>query len=71
MQSGTCYNDYVIGSPSNYDNAYFEISYVMVFSQQGKNTIVTSSSAEGLSYARGLWSLVAGFSLALLAVVVL
>ncbi|KAH9987105.1 concanavalin A-like lectin/glucanase domain-containing protein [Russula vinacea] len=23
--SGICYNDYVIGSPSNYDNAYFEV----------------------------------------------
>lgn len=29
--SGICYNDYVIGSPSNYDNAYFEVRSVRVF----------------------------------------
>jgi len=29
--SGICYNDYVIGSPSNYDNAYFEVQSVRVF----------------------------------------
>jgi hypothetical protein len=29
--SGICYNDYVIGSPSNYDNAYFEVRSLRVF----------------------------------------
>jgi len=29
--SDICYNDYVIGSPSNYDNAYFEVRSVRVF----------------------------------------
>ncbi|KAF8529328.1 glycoside hydrolase family 16 protein [Hysterangium stoloniferum] len=29
--SGTCYNDYVIGPPSTYDNAFFEIKSVKVF----------------------------------------
>jgi len=29
--SGICYNDYVIGSPSNYNNAYFEVRSVRVF----------------------------------------
>jgi len=29
--SGFCYNDYVLGSPSNYDNAYFEVRSVRVF----------------------------------------
>ena len=29
--SGTCYNDFVIGPPSNYDNAYFEVRSVRVF----------------------------------------
>ena len=67
MHSGTCY-DYVIGSPSNYDNAYFEVSYVRVFSQQGKNTIITTSSTDGLSGVRGTWSLVAGFILVFISV---
>ncbi|EIW81094.1 glycoside hydrolase family 16 protein [Coniophora puteana RWD-64-598 SS2] len=39
--SGVCYNDYVIGSPSNYDNAYFEVGYVRVFSSG--NTVITPS----------------------------
>jgi hypothetical protein len=29
--SGICYNDFVIGPPSNYDNAYFEVRSVRVF----------------------------------------
>ncbi|KIJ62671.1 glycoside hydrolase family 16 protein [Hydnomerulius pinastri MD-312] len=50
--SGVCYNDYVIGSPSNYDNAYFEVGYVRVFSTEGSSTVVspsTSGSAAGTS----------------------
>jgi hypothetical protein len=68
--TGTCY-DYVIGSPSNYDSAYFEISYVRVFSQLGKNTVIATSSTQGFSDARVLWSLAAGFVLALLGAFVL
>ncbi|KAA1476857.1 glycoside hydrolase family 16 protein [Dentipellis sp. KUC8613] len=29
--TGVCYNDFVIGSPSNYDNAYFEVASVRVY----------------------------------------
>ncbi|KAF8587682.1 glycoside hydrolase family 16 protein [Ramaria rubella] len=29
--SGTCYNDFVIGPPSTYDNAYFEIKSIKTF----------------------------------------
>ncbi|KAH9171666.1 concanavalin A-like lectin/glucanase domain-containing protein [Lactarius sanguifluus] len=29
--SGSCYNDFVIGPPSNYDNAYFEVRSVRMF----------------------------------------
>ncbi|KAH8986490.1 concanavalin A-like lectin/glucanase domain-containing protein [Lactarius akahatsu] len=29
--SGSCYNDFVIGPPRNYDNAYFEVRSVRVF----------------------------------------
>ncbi|KAI9573503.1 glycoside hydrolase family 16 protein [Boletus coccyginus] len=46
--TGVCYNDYVIGSPSGYDNAYFEIGYVRVFSAAGTTTVVSpSTSASG------------------------
>jgi hypothetical protein len=50
--SGTCYNDFVIGPPSNYDNAYFEVRSVQVFgtssavvngaSRNTKNVLVLS-----------------------------
>ncbi|KAN0087663.1 glycoside hydrolase family 16 protein [Tylopilus felleus] len=43
--SGICYNDYVIGSPSVYDNAYFEIGYLRVFSAAGSNTVVSPSTS--------------------------
>jgi len=46
--TGVCYNDYVIGPPSGYDNAYFEIGYVRVFSAAGTDTVVSpSTSASG------------------------
>ena len=28
---GSCYNDYVLGPPSGYDNAYFEVNSVRVY----------------------------------------
>ncbi|KAH7919467.1 glycoside hydrolase family 16 protein [Leucogyrophana mollusca] len=54
--TGVCYNDYVIGPPSGYDNAYFEIGYVRVFSTPGSNTTIspsTSGSAAGSSPTTG------------------
>lgn len=46
--TGVCYNDYVIGPPSGYDNAYFEIGYVRVFSAGNTSTVVApSTSASG------------------------
>ncbi|KAF8133894.1 glycoside hydrolase family 16 protein [Boletus edulis] len=46
--TGVCYNDYVIGPPSGYDNAYFEVGYVRVFSAAGISTVVSpSTSASG------------------------
>lgn len=59
--SGKCYNDYVIGSPSNYDNAYFDVASVRVYSQSGKNTIVRANSGDLRSWAmsRTSWALVA------------
>ncbi|KAH7885188.1 glycoside hydrolase family 16 protein [Phlebopus sp. FC_14] len=43
--TGVCYNDYVIGSPSNYNNAYFEIGYLRVFSSSGSNTVITPTTS--------------------------
>ena len=43
--SGICYNDYVIGSPSNYDNAYFEVRSVRVFGTSPAVDIFQSSNS--------------------------
>ncbi|KDQ62064.1 glycoside hydrolase family 16 protein [Jaapia argillacea MUCL 33604] len=43
--TGLCYDNWVIGSPSNYDNAYFEVQYVRVYGEQGDNTVVHSSAS--------------------------
>jgi len=45
--SGICYNDYVIGSPSNYDNAYFEVRSVRVFGTSSAVDISNSASGNG------------------------
>lgn len=42
--SGVCYNDYVVGNGSLYNNAYFEVASVRVFSKHGTNTIVAGNS---------------------------
>ncbi|KAJ3544278.1 hypothetical protein NMY22_g2833 [Coprinellus aureogranulatus] len=46
--TGDCYLDWVIKDPSNYDNAYFDISYVKVFSSNPSATTL-SSGATGTS----------------------
>ncbi|KAF9221534.1 hypothetical protein BS17DRAFT_711086 [Gyrodon lividus] len=51
--SGVCYNDYVIGAPSNYNNAYFEIGYVRVFGIAGSNIVVTPSSVASTTTPSG------------------
>ncbi|KAG0704860.1 glycoside hydrolase family 16 protein [Suillus ampliporus] len=38
--SGICYNNWVMGNGTDYNNAYFEVGYVKVFSTQGNNTVV-------------------------------
>jgi hypothetical protein len=43
--SGICYNNWVMGNGTDYDNAYFEVSYVRVFSTEGTNTVVSSTTA--------------------------
>jgi hypothetical protein len=52
--SGTCYKDYVIGPPNNYDNAYFEINYVRVY---GSNTIVKNAATS--SFGNRWWGALA------------
>ena len=42
--SGDCYVDWVLGSPSNYDNAYFEVQSVRVY-ESGANDVIIASSA--------------------------
>jgi len=43
--SGICYQDYVVGNGSVYDNAYFDVASVRVYSVAGSNTVVQGSSA--------------------------
>lgn len=64
--SGICYNDWVMGNGTDYNDAYFEVGYVRVFSTTGTNTVVasntttssgsspTTSSTPGSSGAMGL-----------------
>lgn len=40
--TGVCYDDWVAGSPSNYDNAYFEVQYVRVYGDPGELTVISS-----------------------------
>jgi len=65
--TGVCYEDWVLGDPSHYDTAYFEVSYVRVYGTPGELTVIGSSSAPSTYILQGL-SLFAGllFSAALL-----
>jgi hypothetical protein len=42
---GVCYTDYVVGNGSVYNNAYFDVASVRVYSVAGTNTIIKGSSA--------------------------
>jgi hypothetical protein len=44
---GLCYNDYVLGPPSTYDHAYFEVRSVRVF---GTSSAVIPQAANGASH---------------------
>ncbi|KAJ7205979.1 glycoside hydrolase family 16 protein [Mycena pura] len=56
--SGICYEDYVVGNGSAYDNAYFDVASVRVYSLSGTNTIVAGSGAWMLAPSR-VWGAVA------------
>jgi len=51
--SGSCYYDYVVGNGSAYDNAYFDVASVRVYSVSGSNTVVLGSSA--LAFRPNFW----------------
>lgn len=54
--SGSCYSDYVIGSPTNYDNAYFEVQHVRVYG--GNDTVLPPSEQGAASSLRpSLWQM--------------
>jgi len=40
---GVCYDDWVLGTPSNYDTAYFEVQYVRVYGQTGELTVINGA----------------------------
>ncbi|THH30577.1 hypothetical protein EUX98_g3615 [Antrodiella citrinella] len=42
--TGVCYQDWVLGDPSNYDNAYFEVQHVRVYGQPGELTVIGSDA---------------------------
>lgn len=47
--TGVCYNDWVLGPPSNYDDAYFEIQHVRVYGNSTTSTPSSSSSSSSPS----------------------
>lgn len=53
--SGFCYEDWVLGSPSNYDDAYFEVSFMRVFNNGTDRTIVGVSNTAGRRPFAGVW----------------
>ncbi|KAI0265538.1 glycoside hydrolase family 16 protein [Gloeopeniophorella convolvens] len=69
--SGVCYNDFVIGSPSNYDNAYFEVQSVRVFGTSSKVDIPPGSSGAGHVSAASVLGLAGGAAALLTALAVL
>lgn len=79
--TSTCYSTYVLNS-NNYDNAYFEIQYIKVYSASGATNAsavsktatqatstsrVTGSTSGSIQLGVGVWSVVAAFALALTA----
>ncbi|KAI0298071.1 glycoside hydrolase family 16 protein [Multifurca ochricompacta] len=64
--SGFCYQDYVIGSPSNYDNAYFEVRSVRIFGTSPSVDITPGSSGASQDTTSVLWLGLTGLSATLL-----
>jgi hypothetical protein len=51
--SSVCYNDFVIGSPSNYNNTYFEVQSVRVSGTSSTINIVQGSNGTSQKNAKG------------------
>ncbi|EIN12303.1 glycoside hydrolase family 16 protein [Punctularia strigosozonata HHB-11173 SS5] len=63
--SGECYQDWVLGPPSNYDTAYFEVQWLRVFGTT-RNTVVQGSGAAPATAGTWLAPLLVGVVAALL-----
>ena len=48
--TGVCYDDWVL-TPSNYDNAYFEVQYVRVYGTPGELTVIASGGGRSADIA--------------------
>ncbi|KAF7299455.1 GH16 domain-containing protein [Mycena indigotica] len=53
---GTCYTDYVVGNGSVYNNAYFDVASVRVYSVNGTTTIARKNDASALQVS--IWRVV-------------
>ncbi|PCH40441.1 glycoside hydrolase family 16 protein [Wolfiporia cocos MD-104 SS10] len=58
--SGTCYDDFVLGSGSNYATAYFEVQYVRVYSQAGEVTVISGSPRASRAHPAAVLALAIG-----------
>ncbi|KIJ54491.1 glycoside hydrolase family 16 protein [Sphaerobolus stellatus SS14] len=57
--SGSCYNDFVIGPPSGYDNAYFEIKSIKTFKDPSVKSSAIKVNLGRTIFAAGLFWLLA------------
>ncbi|TDL19676.1 hypothetical protein BD410DRAFT_791798 [Rickenella mellea] len=57
---GLCYEDWVLGPPSNFDDAYFEVQSVRVYSADGLDTVIVGSGAFSRWTGRLWWVGVVG-----------
>ncbi|KAI0345607.1 hypothetical protein BDW22DRAFT_893701 [Trametopsis cervina] len=61
--SGICYDDFVLGPPSNFDTAYFEVQYVRVYGQPGELTVISSRAFRTADIAALFTLVVTGVSI--------
>ncbi|KAI0770562.1 concanavalin A-like lectin/glucanase domain-containing protein [Fomes fomentarius] len=59
--TGVCYNDWVLGDPSHYDTAYFEVSYVRVYGEPGELTVLQPSNGPRSAEVRSVGALALAF----------
>jgi len=61
--TGVCYQDWVLGDPSNFDDAYFEVQHVRVYGQPGELTVISGASRATAASAIALLITLLGLSL--------